>query len=76
MQGDGAKRNLTGLVLQYHSKTDNFAPQHKSSMEKRLHYIQPDFAIELEHCLYGLLCESPEAGGLEDVEYEEWVTQG
>ena len=28
MQGDGAKRNLTGMVLQFHSKTDNFVIQH------------------------------------------------
>ena len=42
---------------------------------KRLPYIPPDCYMELDYCLFGLLCESPEAGGLEDVEYEDWVIQ-
>ncbi len=42
-------------------------------MENRLHYIQPECDLELDFCLYELLCESPEAGGLEDVGYDDWV---
>ena len=42
-------------------------------MDKYLHYIQPECDLELDYRLYGLLCTSPEEGGLEGVEYEDLV---
>jgi hypothetical protein len=42
-------------------------------MDKRLNYFQPKCALELNYHLYGLLCTSPEEGGLEGVEYEDLV---
>ena len=41
-------------------------------MIKLKHYLSPE--CEYEEALYtGLLCESPEIGGLEGVEYDDWV---
>jgi len=42
-------------------------------MEKRLHYIQPESEIELEYYLLELVCQSPEEGGLEGINEEDWV---
>ena len=50
-----------------------FVTQHYSSMEKRLHYIQPDSEIELDYSLLELVCQSPVDGGLEGTKDEDWV---
>ena len=40
---------------------------------ERIRYIHPECDIESDFRLLGLLCQSPEDGGLEDVSYEDWV---
>ncbi len=40
-------------------------------MIKRKHYLSPECEYE-DTISEGILCESPETGGLEDVEYDDW----
>ena len=42
-------------------------------MKKRLCYIQPGCELELDYCFLELLCQSPENGGLEGIDYEDWA---
>ncbi len=44
-------------------------------LNKRL-YLRPECELEPNYGLSVMLCQSPSEGGLEDVEYEDWVTQG
>ncbi len=73
MQGDGAERNLSGLVLQFHSKTDNFVIQHQIKFMKRIMYIQPECDVESNYGFLELICQSPVDGGLEGTKDEDWV---
>ena len=59
--------------LQFHSKTDNFVIQRQIKFMKRIMYIQPECDLELDFCLYELVCQSPVDGGLEGTGEEDWV---
>ena len=44
-------------------------------MKQKLLYDPPQCAVETMRAAE-LLCTSPEAGGLEEVGYEDWVREG
>lgn len=50
-----------------------FVIQREIKIMERIRYIHPECDIESDFRLLGLLCQSPEDGGLEEISYEDWV---
>ncbi len=64
-----------GFAVNHIFCTFAFIQYRRSNMRIEKHYMRPECEFEVTSP-EGLICASPETGGLEDVGYDDWVIQG